>query len=164
LTKCVSDVNYPHFNPSHSPSEIWRYAPVDTRVYNLGRANSKTTYQQKIQICEINELLLKINRMKSKIDAMSNTLETEIKHAWFSGALKTHKRNKLRELSDELNVPENPTLDEITTAFANFKIKLEICSSDPKLRQGVLSTRSKTLLDELSLEVSTDTNPVKKFK
>jgi len=30
----VSDVNYPHFNPSHSPSEIWRYAPVDTKMYN----------------------------------------------------------------------------------------------------------------------------------
>jgi hypothetical protein len=34
LTKLVQDVNYPHFNPSHSPSEIWRYAPIDTRIYN----------------------------------------------------------------------------------------------------------------------------------
>ena len=34
LSKLVQDVNYPHFNPSHSPSEIWRYAPIDTRVYN----------------------------------------------------------------------------------------------------------------------------------
>lgn len=34
LSKLVQDVNYPHFNPSHSPSEIWRYAPVDTRIYS----------------------------------------------------------------------------------------------------------------------------------
>lgn len=34
LSKCVPDVNYPHFNPSHSPSEIWRYAPVETKMYN----------------------------------------------------------------------------------------------------------------------------------
>lgn len=27
-------MNYPHFNPSHSPSEIWRYAPVETKMYN----------------------------------------------------------------------------------------------------------------------------------
>jgi hypothetical protein len=27
-------MNYPHFNPSHSPSEIWRYASVDTKMYN----------------------------------------------------------------------------------------------------------------------------------
>ena len=34
LSKCVSDVNCPHFNPSHSPSEIWKYAQVDTKMYN----------------------------------------------------------------------------------------------------------------------------------
>lgn len=34
LSKCVSDVNCPHFNPSHSPAEIWRYAQVDTKMYN----------------------------------------------------------------------------------------------------------------------------------
>jgi hypothetical protein len=34
LSKLVSDVNYPHFNPSHAASEIWRYAPVDTKMYN----------------------------------------------------------------------------------------------------------------------------------
>ena len=33
LSKCVPDVNFPNFNPSHSPSEIWRYAPVDTKMY-----------------------------------------------------------------------------------------------------------------------------------
>lgn len=27
-------MNYPHFNPSHSPSEIWRYASVDTKMYS----------------------------------------------------------------------------------------------------------------------------------
>jgi len=34
LSKCVQDTYYPHFNPSHSPSEIWRYAQVDTKMYN----------------------------------------------------------------------------------------------------------------------------------
>lgn len=34
LSKCVPDINYPHFNPSHSPSEIWKYAPVDTKIYS----------------------------------------------------------------------------------------------------------------------------------
>lgn len=31
LSKCIPDSNFPYFNPSHSPSEIWRYAPVDTK-------------------------------------------------------------------------------------------------------------------------------------
>jgi hypothetical protein len=34
LSKCVPDGSFPYFNPSHSPSEIWRYAPVDTKQYN----------------------------------------------------------------------------------------------------------------------------------
>ncbi len=34
LSKCVPDQNFPYFNPSHSPSEIWRYAPVDTKHYS----------------------------------------------------------------------------------------------------------------------------------
>ena len=34
LSKCVPDVNYPYFNPSHSPSEIWKYAPVDKNMYS----------------------------------------------------------------------------------------------------------------------------------
>jgi hypothetical protein len=33
LSKCVPDTNFPYFNPSHSPSEIWRYAPVDLKGY-----------------------------------------------------------------------------------------------------------------------------------
>ena len=32
LSKCIPDSNFPYFNPSHSPSEIWRYAPVDTKM------------------------------------------------------------------------------------------------------------------------------------
>jgi len=34
LSKCIPDNNFPYFNPSHSPSEIWRYAPVDTKQLN----------------------------------------------------------------------------------------------------------------------------------
>ena len=32
LSKCIPDSNFPYFNPSHSPSEIWRYAPVDSKM------------------------------------------------------------------------------------------------------------------------------------
>lgn len=50
LSKLVQDVNYPHFNPSHSPSEIWRYAPVDTRIYShvqtVFRAKENDTRQR----------------------------------------------------------------------------------------------------------------------
>jgi len=35
LQKCTHDTHHPHFNPAHSPSEIWKYAPVDERK-NLG--------------------------------------------------------------------------------------------------------------------------------
>ena len=34
LSKCVQDTYYPHFNPSHSSSEIWKYAQVDTKMYD----------------------------------------------------------------------------------------------------------------------------------
>lgn len=32
LSKCVPDVNNPNFNPSHSASHIWSYAPVETKA------------------------------------------------------------------------------------------------------------------------------------
>ena len=133
---------------------------IDIRVSNPGRSNSNTNKQQ---VAQINELLEEIDRMKRKIDAMSNTLDTEIKHAWFSGDLKTYKKSKLCALSNKLDVPENPTLDQIKAIFADFMTELKTCSSDTKLRQGVVSTRSKTLVDELSADVIRDKNPFKKF-
>lgn len=109
-------------------------------------------------------LLIEINRIKRKLNLAVDTLNKEIPNAWFDSKLKITKRDKLQELISVLDVSEKSDLDAIKKQVSEYQTKLFKCESDAVIRQGAVSSRIKTLVDDLSKDLENENHSFNRFR
>jgi len=109
LSKCAADVNYPHFNPAHAPSEIWKYAPVDPQLHAHVTSIFRTKENDpKQRIWFISDNALVLPEYLVEYDYISNKSEVqETKRLSNTDRLNTECNKMLKSINSTKKILDN---------------------------------------------------------